>query len=203
MDFSKIIGKFKENLSQYPTLPSLVGQKVYLKPAYDDDIRLAFPWFLAAEPQTLIVEPVNIGSDGDLIEYYKKRSAPDNQMVFAIILKEGHRVIGLTSFYFYNRLARWANIDIIVAPDERKKGYGASALHLLIRSLFLDLNLNKIYFFGGGKNKAAQNLCKKLGFEKEGTLSEHHFYRQQYYDTLIFSLLKFKCDFLQIVETGS
>ncbi len=203
MEFSKILGKFKEDLAQYPTMPSLVGQKVYLRAASDDDIRAAFPWFLAAEPQTLIVEPVSIGSDGDLVEYYRKRSAPDTQQVFAIVLKEGHRVIGLTGFHALNRLARWAHIDIILAPEERKKGFGTSALHLLVRNLFLDLNLNKLYFHGGANNKAVQGLFKKLGFEKEGTLSEHHFYRQQFYDTLIYSLLKFKCDFIHVVDSGS
>jgi RimJ/RimL family protein N-acetyltransferase len=92
-------------------------------------------------------------------------------------------------------LNRSAELGYIVAPDEREEGYAKEGLKLIINYLFNEMNLNKVYAQTASFNKASIKLLESLDFQLDGTLRQHHFYKGDYHDDLIYSLLKFECDF--------
>ncbi len=187
----------KEDLKQYPTAPSLVGKVVYLRPANPDDFAEVHRWFLISDPQMLSCRPIKIISPEERVDKMKKRPDSDEHANFIITAKENHGGVGHISYFNLNRLNRSAELGYLIAPDERKKGYAGDALETLIRYLFGEMDLNKVHAQTGSFNEASRKLLEGLGFHLDGTLRQHHLYRNELYDDLIYSLLRFECSFLK------
>jgi hypothetical protein len=81
--------------------------------------------------------------------------------------------------------------DFIIVKIEDKEG-----LEILLRYLFTEMNLNKVYAQTASFNKASVKLLESLDFKLDGTLRQHHYYKGDLYDDLIYSVLKFECGFL-------
>lgn len=189
--------KKKEDLLQFPTCPSLVGKDIYLKPAIPEDFADYQRWFLASDPQAQTCRPVQLISPEARVE--KARKSPDHNSVvhFTVAHKEDHRTVGHTTYFNLNPLNQSAELGISIAPAERKNGFATDALMTLIRHLFIELDLSKVYAQTGEFNKASRKLMESLGFKVDGTLRRHHRYKGELHDDLIYSLLQFECDFLK------
>ncbi|RKX19168.1 MAG: N-acetyltransferase, partial [Candidatus Zixiibacteriota bacterium] len=53
-------------------------------------------------------------------------------------------------------------------------------------------NLNKVYAQTASFNKGSIKLLESLEFKLDGTLRQHHFYKGQFHNDLLYSLLKFE-----------
>lgn len=190
------IFKKKEDLSKYPTPPNLVGKKVYLRVAEPDDYLDIQRWFLISDPQAMSCRPIPLMTPAQRVERMKKKEVSEKNGQFAIITREDDRLVGHTTFFDYNSLNRSAEIGILIDPEVRRTGYAKDALTALIRYLFLDKDLNKVYAQTAGFNEASRKLLESLEFHLDGTLRRHHRYREELHDDLIFSMLKFECPFL-------
>ncbi|SYZ73929.1 putative Uncharacterized N-acetyltransferase p20 [Candidatus Zixiibacteriota bacterium] len=186
----------KEDLSNYPTPPTLVGEKVYLRTMEAEDYAVTYLWHLQTEPQSQTSHQAVIVTPKEYVEAVKKREKKPTERDFAIVCKEDDRIVGKIRFFGLNMLNRSAELGYIVDPAEHKKGYGKEGLILLIRYLFNNLDLNKVYAQTAVFNIASVNLLKSLDFKLEGTLRQHHYYRGTLQDDLLFSLLRFECGFL-------
>lgn len=178
----------------FPTAPSLVGKKIYLRAITPDDIANIQQWRLLTEPQSLSCHAVSLISPSQAVERYAKREINHNSQDFAIVLKEGDVLLGEASFFNYNQLNRSAELGLIIDPDERKKGYGKTALHLMYRYLFKQRGLNKVYAQTAEFNKAAIKLLKTLNFKEDAALRNHYFYDGSFHSGLIYSLLLFELE---------
>ncbi|GLR77151.1 GNAT family N-acetyltransferase [Aliivibrio sifiae] len=54
---------------------------------------------------------------------------------------------------------------------------------------FRELNVHRLYAETISKNAAAIKLCESLGMQKEGHFREHRFFKNQWWDTVVFSVL--------------
>lgn len=86
--------------------------------------------------------------------------------------------------------ARSAELAYWIAPDHQGNGYGSDAAERMIQYAFEDRNLRRIDARLGSFNEASQGLLESLGFEHEGTLREASWFRGDYYDTLVYGLLR-------------
>jgi ribosomal-protein-alanine N-acetyltransferase len=184
--------KQKENDDLYPTIPSLVGKKTYLRPLVADDMGEIHRWFLASDPQTQTCHPVALISPEERIERARKESSTVEDVHFAVVTKDDNRLVGHIGYFHLNMLNRSAELGYLIAPSERKNGFAGEGLRLLIGYLFNELNLNRVYAQTGSFNKESIKLLESLDFHLDGTLRQHHFYRGDYYDDLLYSLLRFE-----------
>jgi len=109
-----------------------------------------------------------------------------------IAAKDDHRPVGDISYHHLNMLNRTCEVGYLIAPSERGNGFAREALHLLIKYLFLELNLNKVYAQTASFNKASIKLLESLEFKLDGTLRQHHYYNGDLYDDLLYSVLRFE-----------
>lgn len=184
--------KKKQDYTEYPTIPSLVGKKVYLKPASPDDFMEIHGWFNASDPQLQSCHRIKIVSPQEKVELIKKRESRDDEAAFVIVAKDDNRLIGHMNYFHLNMLNRSAELGYLIAPHERETGFAKEALELLIKYLFLELDLNRVYAQTASINKASVRLLDSLGFQLDGTLRQHHYYQGQLYDDLLYSLLRFE-----------
>jgi RimJ/RimL family protein N-acetyltransferase len=112
---------------------------------------------------------------------------PDVRM-FSVIADNGDfiGVAGLTSIDPINRRAE---VSLIIAPLEQRKGTGAAAARTLIDHAFRDLNLNLVWgeAFDGSP---ANGLFSKLCFNLDGIRREFYYREGEYVDAFLYSLTK-------------
>ena len=184
--------KNKEKLLDYPTIPALIGKHVYLRPTEAEDIKIIQQWRLATDPQTISCHPTKVASPDEVYERFRKKEPRPDEANFAIAAVDDHRTVGQLNYFHLNRLNRSAEIGFLIAPAERRHGFATEAMRLMIDYLLVDMNLNKVYAQTGSFNKASIRLLEGLDFQLDGTLRQHHYYRGDLYDDLIYSLLKFE-----------
>ncbi len=185
------------DLELFRTIPSFVGKNVYLRPTAPEDAEHTYRWFLASEPQSQTCHEVILTSPAEYVERMKKRELKKDEGDFVIVAIEDNRLVGKLRYFHLNTLNRSAELGYIIAPDARKQGYAKEGMTLLIKYLFTDLNLNKVYAQTASFNKASNILLESLGFKLDGTLRQHHYYKGDLYDDMLYSLLKFECSFLR------
>jgi len=184
--------KNNEELTLFPTTPALIGKKIYLRSALPEDYILIHQWFNASDPQSQTCHFVKIMTPDERVKKMKERVNPEDEGRFVIAAKDDHRLVGNISYFHLNMLNRACEIGYLISPDERGNGYAREALQVLINYLFLELNLNKVYAQTASFNKASIKLLESLEFKLDGTLRQHHYFKGDLYDDLVYSLLRFE-----------
>jgi RimJ/RimL family protein N-acetyltransferase len=173
------------------TPPSLVGTKFYLRPATAEDIANTHHWRVIQEPQLFSVYPEPILTAGDAVEVFKKEGRSAKAQDFVIVSLKENYPVGLISFSDLNSLNRSARISILIDPDHSGKEHGVEAVEILSRYLFRYRGLNKVYAYVSELDLEMSRTLPKVGFQKDGTLRQHHYFRGGYHNVLIYSLLRF------------
>jgi RimJ/RimL family protein N-acetyltransferase len=189
--------KKKTEFHDFPTVRELVGQNVYLRATMPEDYEFTYRWFLTSDPQSQTCHEVRIISPREMVERMKTRQPEKVEGDFIIVRIEDEVPVGKLRFMHLNLLNRSCELGYIIDPREQGKGYAKEGLRLLIAYLFTYLNLNKVYAQTASFNKSSVKLLESLGFRLDGTLRQHHYYKGNLYDDVVYSLLKFECDFLQ------
>jgi len=70
------------------------------------------------------------------------------------------------------------------------KGYGSDALKTLIKYLFENFNINKIWIEARVNNPRAIRAYEKAGFKKEGVLREEDYFEGKFVDCIRFGILR-------------
>lgn len=179
---------------KYPTQPSLVGAKIYLRPATADDAANVEYWTLQSEPEALSCRPLLFLTPSEAAERYKSKEKSTSQQRFAVVRKDDQMLVGAVAFFNYNPLNRSAELGLLIDPEERRKGYGKEAIQLLCRYLFRFRGLNKVHAQTVDFNEAALELLETLGFKRDGSLRDHYFYDGEFHNAAIYSLLLFELD---------
>jgi RimJ/RimL family protein N-acetyltransferase len=160
----------------------LEGKLVNLKVLERDDLPLLAHW------------SNNLGFFSDMwfpqmskTEWEKRydRFTPDTKWFF-IEKKDGSR-IG-TVFHFLN--GNYMEIGYILAPNERKKGYGFEAIKIIVDYLFLSKDLVRVQAITGVDNLASCKALEKAGFTKEGIMRKSAFIRGEWKDGCLYSILR-------------
>ncbi len=122
----------------------------------------------------------------------KKTPCRDCNSSLLLYIKKDEELVGYVSYFNYNPLNRSAELGILIAPEERKKGYAKDAIKTLTRYLFLYHGLNKVYVQTAHYNKGAKKLLEKLGFQQDAALRNHYYHDGEFHTGYIYSLLLFE-----------
>ena len=112
---------------------------------------------------------------------------PDNKSFF-IEKKDGAKVGVIVHVMTgpFNLL----EISYNVMPTERGKGYGTEAAQLMVDYLFLSKDMVRIQASTDPRNVASQKVLEKVGFKREGTLRKSVFFRGEWQDSIVYSILR-------------
>jgi len=178
----------------FPTHPALMGEKVFLKPAVPDDIIDAHFWLTQSDPDSIFPFISRLVSPTEAAEIFRHKDKTDMDLTLMIVKKADEEPVGVLSTSNFNPLNRSVEINLLIDPQKRHKGLGEDALKAFSKYLFLQRGLNKIYAQVGSFNMPATKLFNSAGFKKDGTLRQNHFYKGEFHDTFVYSLLRFELD---------
>ena len=123
-----------------------------------------------------------------IVNGYEDQKNPS--LVWAVELKENHKVIGKTSIeHTYPKHDR-IEIGWSLHPDYQGKGYASEFGRAFLNYLFSYDCVHRIHGFIWEGNVASRKLCEKLGFQFEGTNREARKKDGKYHNVWNFGLLK-------------
>ena len=178
----------------FPNHPALLGEKILLRAAVPDDIIDAHFWLTQSDPDSIYPFISRLVSPTDAAENFRRQEKSEMDMTLMIIKKMEEEPVGLISTTNFNPLSRSTEINVIIDPEKRRKGHGQDALKTLSKYLFFQRGLNKVYAQVGSFNLPGTKLFDSVGFKLDGKLRQNHFYKGEFHDTLVYSLLRFELD---------
>jgi RimJ/RimL family protein N-acetyltransferase len=123
--------------------------------------------------------------------WYQKISSSNTRKEFMICLVENNEAIGFTSLKNIDLTNSKAELSMLLGNKLHwGKGHAKEARKLLINFAFNELGLNKIYTYNWIKNEKIIALNQKLGFQIDGVLRNDIFFKGEFRDIAIMSILK-------------
>jgi RimJ/RimL family protein N-acetyltransferase len=168
----------------------LVGRRVYLRPFSKDDLPHTQKWSRDPEIRRLTGEVAPMTDAEAEVLYEELRNDKDRQW-YAIVLKEGSRVIGECGLLRMFRPSRCTDMTVIVGEkDVWGKGYGTEAGRLLLDYAFEQLGFHRISVGVVGFNERALKFWEGLGFKKEGVERDGYYCDGEFSDFVMMSILE-------------
>lgn len=121
--------------------------------------------------------------------WFKKISLDETKMCFAIENKNS-QFIGFVRGDEWDRVNRSIRIGVDIVPEFRRKGFATNAYKLLLKYLFQDLGINRVWLLVVDYNEVAMSLYKKVGFRIEGKQREAVFRSGKFHTYIMMSILK-------------
>lgn len=166
----------------------LEGKKIRLRAVERVDLPIFVKWindlevteFLAINPPMSMEEEekwfANLGKTED--------------KVFSIDTTDG-KLIGNVGLMKFNWEDRSVLFGIMIGEKEYwSKGYGTDAIETLLRYVFEEMNMNKVYLIADERNARALHCYEKIGFRKEGLLRQNRYKNGRYSDDVEMSMLQ-------------
>lgn len=172
--------------------PFLEGETINLRPLSLDDLKGGYPGWLN-DPEVSAhnshhVFPYTLAQTRGYIE--SVQNDPQN-LVLAIVTKEGNKHIGNIALQRINLIDRNAEYAVVIGDKEYwGKGISREASRLLLAHGFNTLNLHRIYCGTSSTNIAMQKLATALGMQEEGRRREAQYKNNAYVDIVEYGILK-------------
>jgi aminoglycoside 6'-N-acetyltransferase len=104
-------------------------------------------------------------------------------------IPETNRVIGLVSIFFLDEARKQIGFTIIIAPGNRKQGFGAEAVGGVLKFAFEGLNLHRVTAECDSRNAAARRLLEKAGLRREGESVQSRFQKGEWINEIWYAAL--------------
>ncbi len=83
-----------------------------------------------------------------------------------------------------------ADIGYELAPDHWRRGYATEAAQVIVKFGFTELKLHRISAWCIADNTASAHVLEKVGMWLEGRLRENEYFKDRWWDTLLYAILK-------------
>ena len=166
----------------------IVGERIYLSPMSVDDVEQYAHWINDIEvSKYLNMHHMMFSLQGEL-DYLTNTAQKGYN--FAIVLKDGDRLLGSISLMDVNHKDRKATLGLFIGDAEyRSKGYGAEAIALILDYGFRWLNLHNIMLQVFSTNPRGLACYKKVGFKEFGRRREAVFFDGKWADEIHMEIL--------------
>lgn len=115
---------------------------------------------------------------------------PRRKFQLAITLPESGQVIGNVGVRRKPENEWEADMGYELDPRYWGQGYATEAARAMLAFGFRELNLHRISAECRPENTASAHVLEKLGMRREGHLRENEYFKNRWWDTLVYGLLK-------------
>lgn len=172
----------------------LMSDDIKLAPLTTADAPTLFEW-INDRQQVLFNAPYKPVSEPEHLRWLNDITNRSDTAIFGIRTVASDALVGSCQLHSINKVHRVAELQIRLGDTAaRGKGYGKSAVRLLLRFGFADLNLNRIFVHVFADNAAAIRLYESVGFKNEGTLRSAAFIDGKFVDVRVMGILKDEFD---------
>ena len=119
-----------------------------------------------------------------------QQEKPRTRFQLAIELTAEGRLIGNCGLRMQGVETRQAELGYELDPEYWGRGYATEAAGAMVIFGFKDLNLDRIWATCLSENTASARVLEKLGLRQEGHLRHNRWFKKQWWDTLLYGLLK-------------
>lgn len=131
-----------------------------------------------------------IGEARNIIHNYRKDFREKKQIRWGIVRKSDNNMIGTCVFMNLDDTSRRCEIGCGLVSSEWNKGFMTEALEPIIEYGFEVFNFNRIEAYIISGNSASVKLFRKLGFIHEGVVREREYFKGNFHDEIIMSILR-------------
>lgn len=173
------------------------GKRVRLRGVERSDLEKFVEWINDPEVTRglTLVLPMSSIDEEKWLESVMQRTQEAKPLVIDVKDGDTWRVIGNSSFFEFDWLARAAEVGIMIGDKSIwNQGYGTEVMKLLLRHGFETLNLNRVYLRVYADNEYAIRTYEKVGFVHEGRMRQATYKYGKYCDVLIMSVLRAEWD---------
>ncbi len=125
-----------------------------------------------------------------IIKDSEETQQPNNAAPAFIIETLSGEYAGGIHFNYINERHGTFSIGLVILKEYRGKGFGKSALNILLEYAFNERRLHKFEGFCFDENIASSKMMESLGCKLEGTSRECVFMNGKYHNRLLYSLLE-------------
>jgi [ribosomal protein S5]-alanine N-acetyltransferase len=108
----------------------------------------------------------------------------------AVTLKSTGQLIGNCGIRLKSVDATEADIGYELAPEHWGQGYATEAARAMMDFGFNELKVHRIWSWCIADNTGSAHVLEKLGMRLEGHLRENEYYKDRWWDTLMFGMLE-------------
>ncbi len=128
-----------------------------------------------------------------LIDTDKQKFFEGKSIRWVVVSKLDNQFIGSCGINRYNEHSRSAVISYELCKNSWGLGYATEIVRKITDFIFseqLPLPVNKIEAYVMQGNLASEKVLNKVGFHKDGILREHGFWKEEFHDLSLFSILR-------------
>ncbi|MFK7765858.1 MAG: GNAT family N-acetyltransferase [Mariniblastus sp.] len=177
------------------SIPRLETERLKLRAVFPSDTQSIFEIysdplvakFYDFEPYQSLVQT------RDLINRFTSWFQHDQAVRWAMIRKDTDQLIGTCCFDAFHVSYRSANLGYNMRSDQWGNGFATEGAKAIVDFAFangLVGPLNRIQAITDPRNAASEQVLMRLGFGKEGLMRQYGFWKGEYHDMHLFSLLK-------------
>jgi UDP-4-amino-4,6-dideoxy-N-acetyl-beta-L-altrosamine N-acetyltransferase len=165
---------------------------VTLRSLETSDVDTVLSWHNSDELYRYLGSPRRFVSREGELQWLKARcTSTTDEVNLAICLAEDGRHIGNIYLREIDWISRRGVLHVFIGdPSCRSKGYGTSAIKLILDYAFMDLNLERIMLEVLKDNERATKCYERMGFVQEGVLRRHALKRGHYIDVVLMAILR-------------
>lgn len=166
-------------------MAELAGNNIVLESVKTTNVKQIIDWSIDSNDSYFRLNSVLPISSEDLI--LELNASTRNLFV---VKDSKNNNIGLIKSYNINTITRRALLSFTMQPSNNNTKLMQEATEIIIDRLFTKQNMTKIYTHTLQHEKEMKSVLAKLLFKKEGSLKEHLYMNNKYYNMDIFGLTK-------------
>lgn len=124
----------------------------------------------------------------EMIDFFAESFELERGIRWGIARKQDNVIIGTCGYVWLRRFR--GEIGYELGRAHWRQGFMSEALDAILAFGFEALDLNRIEALVMLDNVASAGLLRGLGFEEEGVLREHDFFKERFHDMRCFSILR-------------
>lgn len=168
------------------------GDKVYLAPIEEEDLRQLMIWRNLPEFRKHFREYRELSYQNQK-NWFDSLAGDRTTLMFSIKRIDNDELIGCCGLCYVNWVHKNADLSLYIGYEEAyidEQGFAEESCKLLFNYGFNELNLHKIWTEIYEFDKKKKKLYEGFGFKEDGFLREQYFYDGKMWNSYILSLLR-------------
>lgn len=166
----------------------IVGELVYLRTLERSDLPAVVRWMNDPEVTRYLLSAPLYGPE-EMEQWYEQRRGTDDRVL--AMMDDGDELIGYCGISRLEWEERRCNMWLIIGERGAwGQGYGTDAVRVMLRYLFDEVNLNRVYLTVDEENDRAMRLYERCGFRREGVSRKARFKNGRYRNDVTMAVLK-------------
>lgn len=176
----------------HPLTPQIETERLILRSLETSDLAFIYRHFSDPDVCRFLYDAEPFESEQEALDLISGYNNPNQKSLcrWAIVWKETGEVAGTCGFHLWDHENKTVELGYDLSRLFWGKGIAVEAVNAVLDHAFANWDVNRIQAFIAVENAQSVRAIEKLGFTREGVVRDKHFFRGQFYDHFLYSMLK-------------